>query len=320
MLSGYSQSQVTLEQFETKHGLRMLETHLRESFTKHRLPNNIYPFSPLDVQSLCLHASSARTFIQNARDAFEGWLDQKDGVAEVISAASVEIVVTQDDIDRCLEKHLTKFEEEQRRSYLTDIPIEEDFIGRMRSTFKTLLDHSPVSVSYERAQLETRVMAPNLVIQHSESGGSVCLAIMYRTGYSFAARLKNLRQLHGREFDHLVILRDQRCAPLGPKCRQYIDDLQLDDIPFIHADVGEISLLNGLYDVLVAIEEHDVAVGASSIDKGQFSQYLRAHQVLRRSQLFREASRGSAFLQHVMTTEVETDTKPQDDAAHGRLE
>ncbi|MGO8758702.1 MAG: hypothetical protein ACLQG3_11315, partial [Terracidiphilus sp.] len=56
-----SQQCVELEKFAPRHGLRMLATHLESSFTKHRLPTEIYPFTTDDVTRLCATATSPRS-------------------------------------------------------------------------------------------------------------------------------------------------------------------------------------------------------------------------------------------------------------------
>ncbi|MCB9925598.1 MAG: hypothetical protein H6822_25835 [Planctomycetaceae bacterium] len=291
-----SQTQITLEQFETRHGLKMLETHLDDSFIKHRLPTNIYPFMPSDVESLCKHSSSPRTFVQNARTLFDDWLDESTDVGDWEGQASQQLIVTQAAIDKKLEERLAMFEKQQKLVYHQEIPIEEDFFGRIRSIIRTVLEKSSVLCSYERAKYGTRVMPPNVVIQPNNGSSSVCIAVMQRNANSFAARLKNLREVKGEQFKELVMIRDRRCSPLGPRCREYVDDIQAEGAEYIMADLDEIALLQGIYDVLVAIEEHDVTIGSHEVDKGQLVRFLNAHNIYRRSQLFRKTASRASFL------------------------
>ncbi|PHS10626.1 MAG: hypothetical protein COA78_11250, partial [Blastopirellula sp.] len=291
-----SQTQITLEQFETRHGLTMLETHLEDSFNQYRLPTNLYPFERTDIETLCNRSSSPRTFVQNARSLFDDWLDEEADVDDWEHQSSQDQIVTQSAIDKKLEERLTAFEQQQSLVYHQEFPIEEDFFGRIRSIMKTVLEKSSVSCRYERARYGTRVMPPNFVMQPTDGSPSVCIAIMQRNANAFAARLKNLRAVRGEQFQELVIIRDRRCSPLGPRCREHLDEIQEEGTEYILADIDEVTLLQSIYDVLVPIEEHDVTIGSHEVDKAQFVQYLYAHNIDRRSQLFRKTASKASFL------------------------
>jgi Cdc6-like AAA superfamily ATPase len=253
-----SQQVIELEKFGPQHGLSMLKTQLEQSFDRYRLPTNIYPFTSEDLSRICTGTVSPRMFIQKARSQFEAWLDhEEDGKAEDTRAEA--IVVTQDAIDNTLKTALDKFENEQRVAYGHDIPIEQDFFGRIKNLTQTILTQSGAEVAFDKAQCGTYVMPLNLVVKSNRMANGVCLAVMNGVGNAFAARARNLNKVMqlGQQFGAVVILRDRRCRQIGARSQEYVSNIEQQGGVFIHAGVDEIATLNALYDTLVEVEEHD---------------------------------------------------------------
>jgi len=89
-----------------------------------------------------------------------------------------------------------------------------------------------------------------------------------------------------------ILLRDRRCkAPaVGSRGQEYLDAFEKMGGVYLLADGEEVSLLNAIYDTLVAIEEHDLAIGAYKIDKAQFVEFLRSEGLGHRTRLLRSAA------------------------------
>ena len=288
-----AQQMVELEKFKPEHGLLMLKTHLEPSFTRFRLPTAIFPFEEEDVSAICSDAASPRSFIQKARSRFEAWLDDVSDRPVVESGSHI---VTQKAIDACIRGTLEKFDKEQRSAYGADIPVEQDFFGRIRNLLRTVLDLSEEEVEFGRAEYGARVMPPNVVVKSKNGGDSLCIAIANRVGNAFAARLRNCCAVlaNGEQFNRLIMIRDSRCPRFGARNEETVDNFQRAcNSFFLSAGVDEIAGLNALYDTLVAVEEHDLTVGRHEIDKRQLVEFLRNENYCGRTQLFRHASKWS---------------------------
>lgn len=270
-----AQSQLTLEQFQSHHAIRMLEVQLRDAFTQHRLPTSIYPFEQSDVEKLCAGAPSPRSFIQSARTMFESWLDSDLRTAN--RPSQLQPLVTQDSVDRKLEEVLNSFTETAITSFDDWFPIEPDHFGRIKSVVSALTSEAQQKgqVSLGRASLGNRVMPPNVVIENMESGTRICFAVMQKTGYPFTARFKNTLTCLGDQFDSVVLLRDVRCASLGQRAREQVESLRGQVSEFVFESKVAIAELNGLYDLLTAVEEKDVSVGGTPVSQVQAVGFLR---------------------------------------------
>lgn len=293
-----AQRTLELEKFGQQHATALLETHLREHFTRYRLPTSIFPFTEDDIGHLCFEATSPRVFLQKARTWFETWLDEDD--VSKNNFETTRVTVTQDSIDTAIQSALNHFESEQRKQYGSEIPNEQDFFGRIKNIFKDFLKESDTNVSYDKASCGKYVMPPNLIIKHQENKESLCVAVINSVGNAFAARIRNLRKVakNRDQFNHLIVIRDRRSKQIGAKSQEYLDDVQENGGAYVQAEIDEITLLNAIYDTIVAIEEHDLSIGSHEIDKRQFVEYLRSNNVFRRMQLFRQAGRLSEIIGH----------------------
>lgn len=286
-----AQQSVTLETFGPQHGLKLLAAHLEPSFTKHRLPTSVYPFTDDAVSSLCGKARSPRSFIQGARSMFEAWLDgDEDGVES--EPPGVPAVVTREAVDGLIRSTIEQAERRHLDSYDREIPIEQDLFGRMRNVVETLLAHSGERAAYDRATCGTKVMPPNLLVRLPGSGEDLCLCINNAEGTTFTARMRNLAEVMRSTTGpkKVVLLRDRRCKAAGSKGQEYVEAVQEMGGAFLRAGDSEISILNAIYDTLVAIEEHDLSIGTHEIDKKQFVEFLKGEGVGRRTQLLRHAA------------------------------
>ncbi len=284
-----AQEKAELEPLGPQHATHLLEKLLESSFIAHKLPTSIYPFEASDVGKLISGRVSPRVFIQNARRMFGGWLDQETG--STVVAADAESV-TQDDIAEAIRSALTRFEGEQRRSYGTEIPIEEDFFGRLKSLTQTVLDRSGERPTYDRAACGKFVMPSNFIVKAGKDGDALCIAVMNSEGNAFAARARNLNKTFesGEQFKKLLVVRDRRCRQIGARSQKYLQYITNRGGIFINAGIDEASLLGALYDTLVAIEEHDLSAKGREIDKRQFVEFLKSEGFFARTQFFRGAS------------------------------
>jgi hypothetical protein len=299
-----AQQVVTLDTFGPQHGLKLLETHLEQSFIKHRLPTSIFPFATLDVQQLCQKATSPRSFIQAARHEFQSWLDGNPATpagGPVLTSKTV----SQAEIDEVIKTALGRFEESLRKSFASEMVLEQDFFGRIRTLTETLLFSSPNGSELAKATCRHFVMPPNVIVRHPGSKSSLCLAVMNSEGTSFAARMRNLNKClnDGDQFTHLLMIRDRRCKRLGAKSQEHLEEAQSKGASYIQAGQDEMTCLNAVYDTLVAVEEHDLTVGDHEIDKRQVVGFLRNERVLSRTEFFRHAGRHCPPLAEVVGLE-----------------
>jgi hypothetical protein len=292
-----AQQTVTLETFGPQHGLKLLAAHLATAFAKHRLPTSIYPFTEDDVTGLCAQATSPRSFLQAARSLFEAWLDGDVSAPEPAVPAEP-VVIFQEAIDTLLRSTLVANEAEHRSSYGGDIPVEQDFFGRVRGITETLLKFGEDGVSFGKATCGARVMPPNFILKPPHGEETLCISVLYSEGNAFAARMRNLiaEMRAGKHFRPAVILRDRRCKQIGPKSKEYVEEFERMGGAYLHVGGDEIGPLNAIYDTLVAVEEHDLSIGKHQIDKKQLVQFLRSEGTCRRTQLFRAAASRSACL------------------------
>lgn len=317
-----SQRVIELEKFGPQHATALLQTHLREHFSRYRLPTDIYPFTDDDVGHLCFESGSPRVFLQKARSLFETWLDGEEDLGDLSLRIDTPSVVTQDSIDAALTEAYERFESEQRREWGTEIPIEQDFFGRIRNLTQTVLTHSGEKAKYDKARCDHYVMPPNFTVKSSADDDALCIAIMNSVGNAFAARIRNLKRTFesGDQFRNLIIIRDRRCKQVGPKSQEYLEEVQENGGTYILAGVDEITSLNGMYDTMVAVEEHDLSVGSHEIDKRQLVEFLRNAGVCERTQLFRNGGRfANSIARATASTSARipssvTATKPQ----HGK--
>jgi len=314
-----AQQTVTLETFGPHHGLKMLATHLKHSFVKNRLPTSIFPFTDDDVKRMCQQATSPRSFIQAARSEFESWLDGSVSEQSADTTHSPK-VVSQDDIDQVIRRALNVFEESQRKSYASEMVLEQDFFGRLRTLTETLLSASDSSVEISKATCDHYVMPPNAVIRSRVTKTSLCLAVMNSEGTSFAARMRNLNKCIKKndQFNCLVMIRDRRCKSLGngTKSLQHLDEARKSGAKYIEAGLDEIVCLNAVYETMTAIEEHDLTVGLHEIDKRQLVGFLRNERVLSRTESFRQIGRHLSELAEI----VGIDSSPISTQPQNRIE
>lgn len=292
-----AQQTVTLESFEPQHGFKMLATHLEPSFTTHRLPTNIFPFTGDDIDRLCNRSSSPRTFIQAVRNEFQSWLDgespSKNGNVDDQSKE-----VTQEEIDRTIRATFEGFEDSLRKSFQTEMILEQDFFGRIRSLVETVLRVNGAEIELDRATCGHYVMPPNLIVRHGPQEASLCIAVMNSEGNSFAARMRNLNKCieKGGQFNHLLMIRDRRCKRVGKRSQEHLESAQATGASYIQAGLDEVTCLNAIYETQVAVEEHDLTVGNHEIDKRQLVGFLKSNGVLARTDFFRQASRHCSSL------------------------
>ena|GEM_PF-1155740 len=285
-----AQQVVVLESFGPQHGMRMLATHMESAFTKHRLPSNIYPFTEDDVNALCSRATSPRTFLQAARSSFESWLDGEE-MEGPPARSGEQVVVTRDALENLIRSTIEQFERGHLDSYDREIPIEHDSFGRMKNIVEAIMAASGEKVTYDRAACGAKVMPPNLLVRSADKRESLCLSLNNAEGNSFTARMRNLNEVmrSGGE-TKAIVLRDRRCKAVGDKGRQYVDSFQEAGGVYLPAGGSEVSLLNAIYDTLVAIEEHDLSIGKLEVDQGQFVEFLKSEGLGRKAQLLRNAA------------------------------
>jgi hypothetical protein len=243
-----------------------------------------------------LQATSPRSFLQAARSLFESWLDGDTPTPAMAAAAEPALVVSQEAIDSLLRSTLVTSEAEQRSAYDGEIPMEQDYFGRVKNITETLLKFADEEVPFRKATCGSKVMPPNFILKPPQGEDPLCIAVLYSEGNAFAARMRNLNaeMRSGKGIKQAIIFRDRRCKQISGKIsKEYIEEFGNLGGVFLNVGGEEICALSAIYDTLVAIEEHDLSLGKHEIDKRQFVQYLRNEGTCRRTQLFRVASQRS---------------------------
>jgi hypothetical protein len=296
-----AQQVVTLDAFEPKDGLKLLETQLATLFVKHRLPTSIYPFEDADIEILCQKATSPRSFIQSARHEFLSWLDGNESVADG-GSDTAGTTVTQSEVDEVIRVAFDRFQESLRKSFATEMLLEQDFFGRIRSLMETLFAAAGADIEMLRANCGHLVMPPNVIWRNRQHKISFCVAIMNSEGSSFAARMRNLNKCFQAQdqFTHLIIIRDRRCKKLGGKSQAHLESAQTNRASYVDATQDEMTCLNAVYDTLVAVEEHDLTVGTHEINKQQVVGFLGNQRIFNRTEFFRYAACYSPALSQIL--------------------
>ncbi len=300
-----AQQVLHLDTFAPQDGFDLLAEHLKPSFVEYRLPTNIFPFTDQDVQRLCQKATTPRKFIQEARREFQSWLYGNLAAPEPVRHPTTK-TVTQEDIEEVINKKFADFEKSVHNSFASEMVLEQDFFGRIRSLLETLLFSSGNSAEFGKATCRHFVMPPNVIIRHPGRGASLCLAVMNSEGTSFTARMRNLNKClqDGNQFTHLMMIRDLRCKQLGAKGQEQLDEAKSKGSSYIQIGQDDMMSLNAVYDILVAVEERDLMVGDRPIDKRQVAVFLRNERVLSRIELFQHAGRYCPPLAEVIGLEV----------------
>jgi len=295
-----SQHQVELEAFQNRHGMRLLEKHVEVIRTKHNLPTSIYPFTDEDVAELCCNATSPRLFIQAAQAAFDHWLDadpENNALDDVPGSTARGM---QKAIDSLLKKSIESFESKQRAAYGTDVCTEQDFLGRIRALLKALLRGQPVE--QYRARWGHYVMPCNFVLRSRPYNDRVCIACLNSNGRSCTTRIRNFTAAFRdkEQFDDAVLIRDCRSSQITSKAREYLDEFERCKGHYVNITADEYVLLNAFYDLLVAIEEHNLSIGTCKLSSEHFSQYLTQSGIARRSLLLRAIGTSCYCLEHAI--------------------
>jgi hypothetical protein len=187
---------------------------------------------------------------------------------------------------------MIEFENDQRAGYLAQIPVEQDFFGRVRNILETVLSFSDERITYSRATCANKVMPPNLIVRGQHEPAPICVAVSYAEGNSLAACARNLLAVvkEGTQTRRAILLRDVRCKAAGKATAEYLAEFERLGGVFLLVGPDELSTLNAIYDTLVAVEEHDLSIGTHQVDKRQFVQFLRSGGSARRSQFLRSAA------------------------------
>jgi Sulfatase-modifying factor enzyme 1 len=167
-----------------------------------------------------------------------------------------------------------------------------------------------MQVEYNRASCGTKVMPANVVVRSANNDKSLCIGVINSGATAFAARMRNLNTVMQTERNRMtpIVLRDSRCRPLGPKGKEYVEELERTGGSFQYVGSDESAMLNAIYDTLIAIEEHDLSIGTHEVDKRQFVEYMRHHGTCRRTQLFRTAAHASQLFAHAVGTAITPST------------
>ena len=282
-----AQKSVSLDKFSAEHALDLLAGRLHGTFVKHRLPQSIYPFAPEDVAGICEKADSPRMFLRLANDLFEQWLDG----ATPVSAALPAKVVTQESINEILLSKLVRYRADfNTGSSSSRIPTELAFIGQLRNVFESVLANADESVTFQEATVSGKVMPPNFVVG-SPDAPSMCVAACNAEGTSLAACVRNfVSAVKSKRVANSLLLRDQRCREAVGVTANLLDDYTNQKGGYLQLTRGDFGLLNAIYEIFVAIEEHDLTIGTHKIDKREFVRFLREHRTARESQFLKLAA------------------------------
>jgi len=273
-----AQSKIELETFSSQHGRKFLETYMGPLYRQFRLPSPIYPFANDDVDRICAEVKSPRQFLQKVNNELSDWIFTNSAHStELLSKTSQ--TPSREEIDKFISQRLNDFKEKERDFLTRSVPIEDDYFGRLKTVFETIVVHSSNVEFSKKATCGNRVMPKNVVLRDTPESSLLCIGILNGEGISFSARIKNMRSiLDNGQFDKAIILRDKQCKELGERSRENIELYKQSGGMFYKLDLEESIFINAIYDTLIAIEESDMTLHSYKVSKQEFIDYLFAQR------------------------------------------
>ena len=270
-----AQSIIALESFLPPHGRKFLETYMAPWHHQFSLPSPIFPFTGEDIEQICKEPVSPRLFLQRARDALTAWI-----ISTHDDSSEPEPIFTKlpdrDEIDTFIGERLSDFADKERIFLQRNVPVEDDYFGRLKTVFETIIEYNnSVNLSH-KAICGKKVMPKNFVLYGSPESSTLCIAILNSEGVSFSARIKNMKSVLADkdQFDKSIILRDKRCKGLGAGSLENIEQFKISGGTFYEIDYEESVFINAIYDTLIAIEESDMILHSHKVEKEEFIDYL----------------------------------------------
>ena len=83
-----------------------------------------------------------------------------------------------------------------------------------------------------------------------------------------------------------LVIRDQRTDKLTPKGIEAIADLEAANGCYVEIDQDEYSLIVGVFDTILAVEERNISIEDVIVDKAMLADYLCTEGVLNKSKVF----------------------------------
>lgn len=271
-----AQNQVVLDAFGPEHARQLLAAHLDNSFSKHRLPTALYPFTPEDVGELCAQSTSARAFLQAARTRLLDWLSDDDSDESCLESAAQELAttVTSQEIVAAIHEYLTASETRNFNSFKAEPASEHSLFGRLHELARASLHGSAMRETTVRHA--TRVLPMHVQFHCETSEKSVVLAVCNANGTAFTSRVKNLLSAlkPTAPKPSFVLVRDQRCSTYTPGMRKVLDECRTAGAHFVLVDQDSFAGLMGLHDCLVAAEERNLTTGKVVINRDKLLPYF----------------------------------------------
>jgi len=280
-----AQHKIELESFSPLYGRKFLEIYMEPWHRRFSLPSPIYPFTGESIDQICKEAVSPRQFLQRVNATLNDWIFSSSYNLDEQESISVKIPDC-DDIDAFIGQRLNDFMEKERDFFTRNIPIEDDYFGRLKTVFETIVDYSTNVNLFPRAICGKRVMPKNIVLCDAQN--RLCIGILNSEGVSFSSRMKNLRSVFEdkEQFDKSIILRDKRCRGFGAKGLENIEQFRISGGTFYELDQEESAFINATYDALIAIEEGDMILHSYKVEKEEFINYLFTRGEFSKHQVF----------------------------------
>lgn len=324
VLDRISQNQVELEKFTEYYARPILAQQLKLANQTHNLPDEIYPFMEGDIMLLCQTSKSIRSFLKNARQRFEDWLDGDEHVMtrgedqkklECVKKQEANIVeiepqkpcenipqkttkIEQDSgIDKITEEItniIEVFRKQYEKSYSRKNTNEEELFGVISTLVVFLLKNGQLSTGKKWPLPTKRVVPSNFVIRLKD-GGLFCIGVCNHYSSMLRCRLENfLKELKlVKEPITVIFLRDQRCYVPEGYVRELLAKIESYGY-FEKIDKKEFALLNALYATMTEIEE-GLEIDNQVVTQNEFFCAVIHSGILLKSQIFSIMSREKWF-------------------------
>lgn len=187
-------------------------------------------------------------------------------------------------LHKLVDKTLEKQQRYHSRSIHNHICNEEEFLGVLRDFITQFLHYRDFKFEVHRSSYRNLVMPPNAVIELDNYDRPLVIAVCSKQGHSLSSRIKNLVNATNELNDPLIILL-KNWSNKDALSNFHVKKLQ-EKGHYLRTSKRESCQLMALYDLLIAVEQQDLAVDDRPIDKAELFDILLQGEILHQSSLF----------------------------------
>lgn len=290
-----SQSQITLDDLTEDNAYEILKVHLKSAYDAHQLPSEIYPFAAEDVCTLYKNSTTLRTFLKNAREKLDDWIDGDVDNAETPQTPPPETTDATNviqiakshspEVEKIVLETLHTFQEKSLKSYKGRILNDETLLNRAKSFVVFILQHMNIYSLENKAKINV-VMPCNSVISTTVDKKKLCIAACNQNVARFRTRLKNFMnyQRVNKCNAICILLRDKQCFN-SEGIENMIDSMAQQGC-YVPVGKEEFSILNSLHKILELVEEKSLQIEERTITKEELFSVIVTAEIWKQSKLY----------------------------------